>query len=200
MSVWDEVRNLIRREVAAAMTLRGRTRIGVVDSYDPANHAVKVRLQPENVLTGWIPVATLRSGSGAGVYFAPNINDQVLVEPTDGDSDGAICTLRLYSVVDPPLNVPAGQMLIQDDAGSLIRFDNAGNLTVAAAAGNLSLAASEGDISITAEGDLTVTVDGDLSADVGGNVSITAPQTSITGDLAVSGIITMGGLEVLTAP
>lgn len=169
MSFWDEVRNLIRREVAAAMTLRGRTRTGLVDSYDPSTHAVKVRLQPENVLSGWIPVGTLRSGNGAGVFFAPNIGDQVVVEPLEGDHDSRVCTLRLYSTVDQPLNVPAGQIWLQDDAGSFVKFDNAGNLSISAASGKVSITAS------------------------GGEITLTAPTVAISGNLAVSGGISAQG-------
>lgn len=198
MAFWDEVRNLIRREVAAAMTLRGRTRMGTVSGYDPSTYSVKVTLQPEGVLTGWIPLGALQIGNGWGVYCPPNIGDQIKTEPLEGDHDSRVATHALYSVVDQPLAVPAGEIWFVHKTGSFVKLVSGGDVEINAE-GNLSATVSR-NLSGNVSGNVSLEVEGDLSADVTGNISLTCPQVTITGNLSVSEIITMGGLEVLTAP
>lgn len=166
MNVSEQLLNLIRREISIALTLRGTTRIGLVQSYDPATHSARVAYQPEGVQSGWLPVGTARAGSGAGICFAPNVGDQVLVHFLESDHDSGVIGLRLYSTQDVPPNVPAGQMWIVDDAGSSIKLTNDGN------------------ISIEASGDLTVQA---AQINLAGNLSLTG-TLSATGDVTANGV------------
>lgn len=176
----EDLLNLVRREVARALTLRAGNRVGIVDSYDPSTHSVKVRYQPEDTLSGWLPVGTMRSGNGAGVHFAPNIGDQVVVHPLEDVHEAGIVGPRLYSTADQPLNVPAGEMWIVDDQGTSIKLTNDGNASIS----------TPGDLSISVQGNLTQTVQGDMTIDVTGNLTITAGQVNQTGDTAIAGGLT----------
>lgn len=148
----DGLQNLIRREVLRVLGTRATTRSALVDSYDPANHAAKVRFQPEDSLSGWLPVATMRAGNGAGVHFAPNIGDQVLVHFLEGEHETGVVGMRLYSDADRPLNVPAGQMWMVDDAGAAVKLTNDGNVSVASAgSGSITVTANSGTVTVAAQ-------------------------------------------------
>ena len=49
--------NAMRREAMQVMGERASTRLGTVHSYDAGNYAVRVSIEPEGNLTGWIPGA-----------------------------------------------------------------------------------------------------------------------------------------------
>lgn len=123
--------NIIRREVARYMALQSSTRPAIIDSYDPVNHAATVRFQPEDVLSGWLPVGTAMAGNGYGVFFAPSPGDQVQVNFYEGNFDTGIIGLRYFSDVDRPLNVPSGNMWLVDPSGSSIKLTNNGTIIIA---------------------------------------------------------------------
>lgn len=173
--------NLIRREVQRGLSLISRDRIGIVDSYDPATHAVKVRLQPQNTLSGWLPVGTLAAGNGFGVHFAPNVGDQVVVHPLDGVHEARIVGSRLFSTTDQPLSVPAGEMWVIHKTGSGVKFHNDGKVELI----------SNSDMTITVGGKLSQTVQGDMSLNVSGNLATQASAWTHTGDLTISGNATI---------
>jgi hypothetical protein len=52
----EVILSAVRREIHRAMQKPHKpSRVGLVSSYDPKQHAVKVQLQPEGTQTGWIP-------------------------------------------------------------------------------------------------------------------------------------------------
>jgi phage baseplate assembly protein gpV len=174
----EELRNLIRREVALVLSTRGTTRIGLVTDYDPNNHAAKVAYQPDGTLSGWIPVGTAAAGDSYGIHFAPQVNDQVMVHFLEGVHDTGVIGMRLYSDQDPPLPVPAGELWMVQSSGSLLKFHNDGSVECA----------SNADLTVTVGGDLTATVSGDMEADVSGTATIKAPTVNLgdTGGPAVA--------------
>lgn len=57
--------NDARFDAAALQGRTAHTMFGIVSAVDPVNHAVKVRIQPENIETGWISDAC---GVHAGIF------------------------------------------------------------------------------------------------------------------------------------
>src|SRR5260363_12451 len=55
--------NAFKSVAQQATQSRAATRHGIVTSYDPKTYAVKVQLQPEGVLTGWIPLKSAWSAT-----------------------------------------------------------------------------------------------------------------------------------------
>jgi hypothetical protein len=56
MVATEAILSAVRREIHRAMQKPHKpSRVGLVSSYDPKQHAVKVQLQPEGTQTGWIP-------------------------------------------------------------------------------------------------------------------------------------------------
>ena len=64
--------NAIRAQGALQDGQSGQARCGIVQSFDPATYCAKVTLQPENVLTGWLPIATAWVGAGWGLAAPPS--------------------------------------------------------------------------------------------------------------------------------
>ena len=63
-AVMDRLLNALKLH-AGGMDLHGaEPRLGIVTSYDPTNAAARVMIQPENTLSGWLPVAAVRGRRG----------------------------------------------------------------------------------------------------------------------------------------
>ena len=82
----DAIHDAIKRHVGAMLAGIAHHRHAVVTSVNPADHTVKVTLQPEGVLSGWIPCGTVGVGA-ASLVIPPNVGDQVLVAPAEGSAD-----------------------------------------------------------------------------------------------------------------
>lgn len=109
------------------------TRMGVVSAYDPGAYAIKAVIQPEGVETGYVPLGSPWVGPQWGAFFAPQPGAQVLLLFQEGDAQTPIAATFLFSTQQPPVAVPAGELLLQHASGSLLHFDTAGNVTMTAA-------------------------------------------------------------------
>ena len=63
----DQLLNALKAQSAAQDATAGQPRFGVVSSVDPATGTARVQLQPEGVLTGWLPVLSPWVGAGWGI-------------------------------------------------------------------------------------------------------------------------------------
>lgn len=122
--------NAMRREASAVLGDVAFTSAGIIRSYDPANYAVRVELQPQGTLTGWIPLSTPWVGNGWGMFCAPSIGDLVEVTFLNGDIDSGVAGLRLYNEQDRPLNVPSGEFWLRHNSGASFKFTNDGKCLV----------------------------------------------------------------------
>jgi hypothetical protein len=105
-------------------------RIGVVTSSNPQTATAKVLLQPEGVLTGWLPVLTHWAGSGWGLACPPSPGDQVLIIPQEGDAQHGLIIGCLFSnSVRPPAANP-GEITLMHQSGCSIRLLNSGVVSI----------------------------------------------------------------------
>jgi len=105
-------------------------RMGTVTSSNSQTAMAKVLLQPEGVLTGWLPVLTQWVGSGWGMTCPPSPGDQVLVIPQEGDAQHGLIVGRLYSnLVRPPPAEP-GEINLTHQSGCSIRLLNSGIVAI----------------------------------------------------------------------
>lgn len=134
----------MREQAAAVGRQRAITRLGTIDSFNPATYAAKVALQPEGTVTGWLPVATLWVGNGWGLFAPPSRGDQVTVEFQEGSWDAGIVLGRLFSVKAAPQAVPSGELWLVHQTGGAVKLTNDGKVLVNSTAeidvGNLALA------------------------------------------------------------
>jgi phage baseplate assembly protein gpV len=133
---------LLNAHKLAAQGIAARTaapRYGVVQSVDPANHAAKVTVQPEGVLTGWLPVLTHSMGNGWGIVSLPTPGTQVMLLPQEGDGEEWAVGGRVFDTEALPPKVAAaingstsnaqpGEIALVSEKGGVIRLAADGSI------------------------------------------------------------------------
>ena len=107
-------------------------RVGLVRSYDAANYCVKVEIQPEGTITGWLPLASPWAGNGWGMFCPPSIGDMIEIEFHDGDFDAGVACLRFFNDTNRPLNVPSGELWLFHTSGAFVKLTNDGKVSISA--------------------------------------------------------------------
>ncbi len=182
--------DVMRREAERALSTKAFPKFGTVASYDPNTYRARVTLEPEGILSNWMPIASQFVGGGWGLFLGPSIGDLVLCTFVDGDfQSGVIGSGFLFTPQMPSVACPSGQAMLIHSSGTYIKLMNSGDLDLNAA-GNLNLSVA---------GNSSITVTGNLVADVTGSASVTANGATITsstvtvdGNLDVSGAISFG--------
>jgi phage baseplate assembly protein V len=161
--------NAIRAQGALQDGRIGQARCGLVQSVDPATYCAKVSLQPEGVLTGWLPVASAWTGSGWGLVAPPVPGQQVLVLAQEGQAEHGVIVGGLFSTAAAPPPAPSGEFWLVHQAGAFLKLHNDGTVEGNAMRWNITGA-----------------------ADITGAVTITG-AVSIVGDVQVTGNIVASG-------
>jgi uncharacterized protein involved in type VI secretion and phage assembly len=161
----------------------------------------------EEVESDWARVVTPMAGPGRGIYFRPEINDEVLVAFEHGNPDMPYVLGGLWNGQDaPPVNDQAATndiRMIKSRSGSTITFnddENDARIEIIDNSGSnmIVIRASDNSITITADGDITVkagsgklTLSGesvDISATSGLNIEATGSMAvKSAGELTVQG-------------
>lgn len=126
----DRVLNAMKRHAAAQDAQIGQPRFGVVTSVDPQAGTARVKIQPDGVLTGWLPVLSPWVGAGWGMSCPPSPGDQVLVVPQEGDAEHGAVVARSWSAAAPPPPTPSGELWLTHRSGSFLRLLNDGTVSV----------------------------------------------------------------------
>jgi len=124
--------NAMKRAALAMDRQMGHPRYGIVESYNPNNGTAKVTLEPDGVLTGWLPVAVIWLGNGWGLMCPPSPGDQVVVVPQGGDPDDLVVMGRVFSTqgnpaISPP-KTPSGELWMVHQSGAYIKLLNSGGI------------------------------------------------------------------------
>lgn len=164
--------NQVRRAAAEEALSRATTRHGTITGYDPDNHAVKVSIQPEGTLTGWLPLKALWIGNGWGMFAAPSIGDAVEIDFQEADGGVGSVGWRFFNDLERPLSVPAGEFWLVHKHGQSVKLTTDGALILDDGAGAVIKLKGDGNIELSATrwdhtGDIHV--DGDVFA---GTVSL----------------------------
>lgn len=126
----DRFLNTLKAHAAALDRAQGQSRFAIVSSVDPSAYAARVLLQPEAVLSGWLPILSPWVGSGWGIACLPSPGDQVLVVPQEGDAEHGIILGASYSAdVRPPPSAP-GELWLVHASGVSISLRNDGSAHV----------------------------------------------------------------------
>ncbi len=126
----DRLLNAIKAHTAAQDAAAGQPRFGVVTSVDPAAGTARVQLQPDGVLTGWLPVLSPWVGAGWGISCPPSPGDQVLVLPQEGDAEHGVIAGRAWSALAAGPATPVGELWLTHQSGSYLRLLNNGTVSV----------------------------------------------------------------------
>ena len=169
----QQMLNIARREAQRVMMMIARPKTGIVTSYDPDNYSAKVRLQPENVETGWLPIRTPWSGKSFGMFAPPSIGDEVEIQHQEGGKQAPYIALRGFGDRFRPLAVPAGEFWLVDRLGNSFKF-------------------ADGKVILNGATEIDVTTP-TLNITCAAAVNVVAPVVHMSGDLAVAGNIVAGG-------
>ena len=126
----DALLNTLKADAARQDAAVGQARFGLVSSVDPARGTVRVLLQPEGVLTGWLPLATSWVGAGWGLACPPSPGDQVMVLPEGGSGQPGLVMARAWSSASPPPAAPVGEWWLVHRSGSFLKLCNDGTIQV----------------------------------------------------------------------
>jgi phage baseplate assembly protein V len=146
--------NAQRAAVARVMADRVAMRYALVTNYDPATHMAQVNIMPEEIQSGWLPIAVHWVGNGFGLYVGLDVGNQVVVAHIEGDPNAGIIIGRLNSDSEVPPSVPAGEGHIVHTSGSFLKFTNDGKVSVNSAS-DMDFNSGR-DINMTAARNVTV--------------------------------------------
>jgi len=84
---------------------------GIVSAVDPSSHAVKVRLQPEDIETGWLPDTALALAGDLQLASPCSLGSHVLLIPIEGNGESYVIASSLFDVVAlPPVSPVTGKV------------------------------------------------------------------------------------------
>lgn len=182
---------LMQRSLAVSGQRAVGVRLGEVTSVDPNRHAAKVMLQPEGVLTGWLPVPSQWIGNGWGLAAPPSVGDQVVVAFQEADNDHGVVLGRAYSDAQQPPAAPAGEWWLVHQSGSTIRLLNSGSVLIQSDLHTKIVVG--GNASLTVTGNLTATVGGNTTLDSTGTVTVDASNIALNANTTIGGTLNVEG-------
>jgi phage baseplate assembly protein gpV len=128
----DRFWNVVKAYASGIDGLAGVARFGLVSSFDPVAYAARVLVQPENVLSGWLPIMSAWVGAGWGIAAPLTPGDQVLVLAQEGDAEHGVILGCVWSAVDKPMATPSGELWLQHQSGSSLKLLNDGTIALQA--------------------------------------------------------------------
>lgn len=158
----------VRGQAAIERSNTAHSRYALVRSVDPNSYSVKVELQPDGVLTGWIPVKSQWVGSGWGIASLPTVNQLVVVDPIDGFNDAWVVSGYIYNDSERPPSSAVGEIRLVHQNGSYLRLTNDGKVGIN---GQAEVDVSGPTVNIQATGNVAV--------NAGGTASVTAPSIQL---------------------
>lgn len=177
MEFWNGIKNA----AASVSQLVGHNRWGLVTSVrmTDTGYDCRVMVQPENIMTGWLPVLSHMVGAGWGLVSPPEPGMQAFIAPDSGDGHHPVVIGMGYSAsARPPVPVAdfnqpdgmpvrSGEIALVSKAGGVLRLCDDGSIHIKGDVridGSLavmnSITAKTGDI--TAEQTNIVAVNGDV--------------------------------------
>jgi len=100
--------------------------IGIVQEIDTSLARLRVQLPwlGEEVVSAWAPIATPLTGGSRGMYFLPEVGDEVLVAFEHGDFDHPFVLGFLWNGVDMPPEDDKNLRVILTPGGHTLRFED----------------------------------------------------------------------------
>jgi phage baseplate assembly protein gpV len=163
-----ELWNRIKGAAAAVQMQGGQNRWGLVTSVRASDQGydARVLMQPEDIMSAWLPVLSSFGGPGFGIVSRPSLGMQVMVAPDVGDGHHGIIVGMAYNTTNPAPKPPNG---FQQSSGTPV---DDGEFAVVSKGGAVFRLCSDGSIYMKAtalnlEGNLMV--QGNITASAGAN-------------------------------
>ncbi len=117
----DELVRALRLHSAVQSGLQGQARHAIVTSVDPSQHAVKLTIQPEGLVSGWLPDPGIAC-AGLQIACPSEVGTQVLVVPVEGDSEHPVIVARLFDSTNAaPVSPATGQPVQPGEVGFFLK-------------------------------------------------------------------------------
>jgi hypothetical protein len=126
----ERLLNIIKAHSEALDCGAGQPRFGIVTSVDTNSSCARVTLQPEGVLSGWLPVLSPWVGAGWGLVCPPSQGDQVMVLAQEGNAEHGVIIGAAFSTTQLPPAAPVGECWLVHSSGSFIKLQNDGTIRV----------------------------------------------------------------------
>jgi len=126
----ERLSNAIKSHASSLDQSSGQIKFATVTSVNSQNSTARVLIQPDGVLSGWLPVLSQWVGSGWGLVCPPSPGDQVLVVPQEGDVEQGIIIGRGYSNKQTPPVAPGGEFWLVHQSGSFLKMCNDGTIRI----------------------------------------------------------------------
>lgn len=191
----DRIANWIKGQSEAAANRNGQPRLAIVTSYKPGY--AKVTLQPENTLTGWLPVASASVGAGWGLHVPLKGGEQVVVISQDGHAAHGVIVGRIFSDKMQPPDATGQDIVLRSSAGASITLSTNGHIKLVDPAGATYELTNDGNMTMTAPNTVFVHCQSfNVQASV--NVTLQTPFTNVSNELDVGvGPIKQNGVTVV---
>jgi phage baseplate assembly protein gpV len=134
----DRFWNAVKARAGGLDGLAGVARFGLVSSFDPVAYAARVMLQPENILSGWLPILSAWVGNGWGLAAPLTPGDQVLVVAQEADAEHGVIIGCVWSAVDKSPGAASGELWLQHQSGSFLKLHNDGTIAMQAPTVNVT--------------------------------------------------------------
>jgi phage baseplate assembly protein V len=203
----EAIRNIIHGEVLRMLADVRRRLPCIVDSYNPSQHTVRVRIQPDNILTGWMQIATAQ----IGLQIAPSVNDPGWVEFHEGEGDAGQFVGSAHNDLNPPpKEIQAGEAYYQNKSGSSLYFKKDGSVTAIDGNGSSFTMDGTGNVTqmagqkITLEApvivlDGSIWFEGHVYGTAGaGSITIGVPIDQVAGSITTAGDVVASGISVVS--
>jgi uncharacterized protein involved in type VI secretion and phage assembly len=122
--------NALKSHASDLYQTGGQVKFGTVASVDYQTSMARVQIQPDGVLSGWLPILSQWVGNGWGLVCPPNPGDQVLLIPQEGDIEQGIIIGRAFSNSQSSPNAPANEFWLVHQTGSFLKLCNDGTIRV----------------------------------------------------------------------
>lgn len=126
----ERLSNAIKSHAACLDQSAGQVKFGTVTSVNFQNATARVLIQPDGVLSGWLPVLSQWVGSGWGMVCPPSPGDQVLLVPQEGNVEHGIIIGRSFSNKQMPPAAPEGEFWLLHQSGSFLKLCNDGTIQI----------------------------------------------------------------------
>lgn len=192
-----EFDNALKRSAGQMDRQAGAQQKGILTSYNPNNYTGRVLLQPDNTLTGWLPVRCAMAGNGYGLVCGPVPGMQATIEPDQDDPGNYEITGFTFpwqgGVLPPP--VPAGEIWAMGQGGSFIKLNAAGQAIIQDKAGSSIILSGDGTITVTCQ-KWVINAETSITETAGSAIELTATGIELNG--AISGGAVGGGATTVT--
>ena len=118
----DRFFNALKSQSGAQDAGLGQPRFATVTSVDPSRPAARVTIQPEGILSGWLPVLSPWVGAGWGLSCPPSPGDQVLILAQEGHAEHGVVIGRAWSDQAQTPQAPSGDIWLVHQSGSSLKL------------------------------------------------------------------------------